>query len=143
MPRATFEAAEARRTKVEFLQLRGASVQHIARETQSDPRTIKRDLAAIARARAADLDVPAARLRLLESAREIERECWRWIKDAPPNDWNTRLGAVAKILAAQAQQATLLGQVEAASIVEDIQLLKAELEQLKAAQQSGSLRRVR
>src|SRR5437899_12494284 len=101
MPRNSVAEALARRAQVAHLELRGASPAVIARELYADRRTIHSDLRAIAQDRARYVDVPAARLRLLESAALVELEAWKLGQAVPVKDWNAKLGALGKVLAAQ------------------------------------------
>lgn len=103
MARATIDAQTARRSQVAELELRGASVAGIAKALKADPRTIARDLEALAQERAANVSLDGERHRLLAAAREVEREAWALYEDLPAKDVNGRLGALSKTLAAQAQ----------------------------------------
>lgn len=130
----------ARRAKVEALELRGATAPAIARELGADLRTVQRDLRWLATRRGADLDVPAARLRLLDAAQLVEVESWRLHQKLPAMDTNGRLGCLGKILAAQERQATLVGSIETATLAAEVAVLREQVAAL--ASERGAVRRV-
>ena len=132
MARTTLDESITRRAKVAHLELRGANATGIARELGCDVKTVRRDRPALARDRAQALDVSGTRLRLLESAALIELEGWKLWQTLPAQDINGRLGLMGKILAAQERQSALLREIEAASLVADVEQLKAQMAQLLA-----------
>ena len=139
MGRATAEEAATRRQRVAELELRGAPPHVIAREVGSDVRTVQRDLQALAAERARDTDLAAERHRLLGAARAVEAEAWRLYDSLPAEDANGKLGALAKVLAAQAQGAKVTGDLAGA----DVERRLAELEQRLADVRPAAVRRVR
>lgn len=132
MPRATVLAMQTRRQDVEALELRGVSPTAIARTLHADRRTVRRDLVWLAAERAQRTDVAAARLRLLEAARVVETTAWDLYGKLPRDDSSGRLGALGKVLAAQAQQATLLGAIESATLAAEVAELREQVTALVA-----------
>src|SRR5688572_16724144 len=102
VPRVPADQAAARRERVEELALRGAGIRVIAREVGSDPRTVLRDLSLLAQDRAQDADLGGERHRLVAAAKLAEYRAWELFDAVPPADANGRLGALGKVLAAQA-----------------------------------------
>ncbi len=121
------------------LELRGASARVIAREVGSDIRTILRDLQALAAERARDTDLAAERHRLLGAARAVEAEAWALFDRLSAEDANGKLGALAKVLAAQAQGAKVAGDLAGADVERRLAELEARLTDVRPA----AVRRVR
>src|SRR5438067_4281621 len=106
---ARHERTLLRRRQVEAMDLRGATCAAIARAVQSDPRTVARDLQAIARERARTPDLTGERRRLLAAAKLVEHHAWDLFDNLPAADTNGRLGALNRILASQVQVIKLVG----------------------------------
>jgi hypothetical protein len=132
MARATLDAMQTRRQQVEALELRGATPTAIAQALAADIRTVRRDLVWLASERARRMDVPAARLRLLEAAQAVERTAWELHARLPADDANGRLGALAKVLGAHERQAALLGAIETATLAAEVAALRAQVAGLVA-----------
>ena len=107
------QAALRRRRQVEAMALRGASSTAIATALGADPRTIHRDLQALAHQRTRDADLTAERHRLLAAAKLVEQQAWQLFDGLPAADTNGRLGALGTILASQFHVVTLVGDLAA------------------------------
>src|SRR5688572_23417722 len=112
--RPTAAAADARRDAVEELVLRGAGVRVIARTLKCDPRTVAADVAELAQQRGASVDLAGERHRLLAAAKLAEYEAWGPFRSLPDADANGKLGALGKVLAAQAQAAKIVSDLAGA-----------------------------
>src|SRR5438046_2829341 len=92
------QAALLRRRRVEEMDLRGATPAAIATALNTDPRTIRRDLQALAHQRTRNADLTAERRRLLAAAKLVEHHAWALFDGLPAADTNGRLGALGKVL---------------------------------------------
>ena len=133
MARATTDQALTRRAAVAELELEGATAAVIAKALGSDYRTVQRDLAAIAQERAQNVDLAAERHRLVEAARLVERESWALFRATPSTDANGKLGALAKVLAAQAQGAKVIADLANADLERRMEQLEQLLQQMQPA----------
>ena len=136
MARATTDQALSRRARVAELELRGTALSVIARELKSDTRTIRADLAVLAQERAQDANLAGERHRLLAAAKLVEHESWSLFHALSGADSNGKLGALSKVLAAQAQGAKVVGDLAAA----DLERRLADLEQRLAVTDAGPVR---
>lgn len=125
MARPTAHETAARRERVEELALQGAGVRVIARVLKSDPRTIAADIAELSRAWAESADLASERHRLLKAAKVAEYGAWTLFESLPNGDANGKLGALGKVLAAQAQGAKVVTDLASA----DLERRLADLEQ--------------
>lgn len=76
MPRVTSQAQAARRERVGGLWVRGLSLSAIARAANCEWRTVKRDVALLAKQTADEWDVAGELHRLLLAGRAIEAAAW-------------------------------------------------------------------
>src|SRR5439155_14208032 len=116
-----------RRRQVEALELRGATPAAIATALGADPRTIRRDLQALAHQRARSADLTAERHRLLEAAKLVEHQAWDLFDGLPAADVNGRLGALGKVLASQVQVVKLVGDLAALDLEARLTTLEESL----------------
>jgi hypothetical protein len=130
MPRTTIDATLERRRLVESLHVRGAAPLAIAKELAADPRTVARDIRWLAAQWATETAVGAERHRLLASARRVEVESWTLYQKLGLDDASNKLGALGKVLAAQAQQTALLGAIETATLAAEVATLREQVTHL-------------
>ncbi len=128
MARTTAAQTQERRRRVDALQCRGLSAWAIAQELKAHLTTIRADLAALAAEREHGISVAGERARLLEAAREVERAAWTLHGELPADDANGRIGALGKVLAAQAQSRGMLGDIAESDIERRLAALKAAAE---------------
>jgi hypothetical protein len=95
----------------------------------SDVRTIKSDLAVIAGERATTRDFDAERQRLADAARAVEAEAWALYERLPGRDGAGRIGALRTALAAQAQVADAIGNLETADLARRVAVLEAKVDE--------------
>lgn len=138
MARATAAAAAARRGKVAELELRGVSAHGIARALGSDPRTIKRDLRALAAERARDTSLTAERHRLLAAAKLVEQQAWQLHHALSVADAAGKLGALGKVLGAQEAGRRIVGDLAMAALEERVAALEQQV--AAAGGQKGATR---
>lgn len=126
MSATTTTAAAVRRREVDELACRGLGAWAISKALRCDLRTVQRDLAALAAARRAAIDLGAERARLLEAARLVEAAAWKLYAGAGGNQ-ALRLGALAKALAAQAQAVTVLRELAGSELEHRLAALEAQV----------------
>ena len=136
MARVTTDHQLTRRARVAELELRGSSAPVIAREVGCDVRTVRADFLALAQERAQDANLAGERHRLLDAAKLVEHESWALFHALSGADSNGKLGALGKVLAAQAQGAKVVGDLAAA----DLERRLADLEQRLAVTDAGAIR---
>jgi hypothetical protein len=119
------------RHRVAMLDLRGASPSAIASQLGADFRTVRRDLSLIAKERAHATDLDGERHRLLATARTVEVKAWNVYETA--TDTNGRLGALAKVLAAQQRAADVVAALATLDLERRLQALEERLELGRAA----------
>jgi hypothetical protein len=136
MARATTAEAARRRREVDELACRGLGAWAISRALRCDHRTVQRDLVALAAARRAAVDVEAERARLLEGARLVESTAWKLYAAAGASE-AVRLGALAKVLAGQAQALTVLREIAGTDLEHRVGQLEGQLEALAVARRGG------
>ena len=132
MGRPTTAAAAVRRHQVDELACRGLKAAGIARAIGTDYRTVERDLKALSVARQAAIDVKAERARLLEAARAAEAEAWKVYAGAKGHD-AVKLGALGKILGAQAQALAVLRDLSGGELEARLDALEQRLLTLSPA----------
>lgn len=136
MARPRADETAARRERVEELALQGAGVRVIARALKSDPRTVAADVAELSRAWAETTDLAGERHRLLAAAKVAEYRAWVLFDSLPNGDANGKLGALAKVLAAQSQGAKVVTDLAGA----DLERRLADLEQRLAVTDARPVR---